>query len=153
MLHTQHLTLTLFSEGKSFGPVSRHKILFLNNVNTSIMFNPISEKLINVNFEGRYEHKEWYGDVVQSRYSDFKQLTYQEGKEDVFSLHSNSRLSLGNLIIKNNLLFSSRFFEGKPVHSFDSGVALGWNIWRFLISFNAGKVTSFTDFRGLPDDN
>jgi len=142
-----------FSEGKSFGPVSRLKITFLNNVNTTIRFNPISEKLINVDFEGRYEHKEWYGDVVQKRYSDSKRLTYQEGKEDAFSLHSNSRLSLGNLIIKNNLLFSSRFFEGKPVLSFDPGVSFGWNVWRFLISLNAGKITSFADFRGLPDDN
>lgn len=142
-----------FSEGKSFGPVSRLKISFLNNANTTIRFNPISEKLINVDFEGRYEHKEWYGDVVQRRYSDVKQLTYQEGKEDVFSLHSNSQLSLGNLTIKNNLLFSSRFFEGKPVLSFDPGVSVGWNKWRFLISFNAGKVTSFADFRELPDDN
>lgn len=50
-------------------------------------------------------------------------------------------------------LFSSRFFDGKPVLSFDPGVSFGWNIWRFLISFNAGKVTSFADFRELPDDN
>jgi TonB family protein len=81
-----------FSEGKRFGPVSRRKISFLNNVNTAIIFNPISKKLINVDFEGRYEHKQWYGDVVQSDSSGFERLACQEGEEDAFSLHSNLRL-------------------------------------------------------------
>ncbi len=142
-----------FSEGKRFGNVSRLKTSFLNNANTAIRFTPISNKLINVDFEGRFEHKEWRGDVFQSDYSGSNQLIYQDGKEDVFSLHSNTQLNLGNLSIKNNLLFSSRFFEGKPVLSFDPGVFLSWNMWRFLIGLNVGKVTSFADFRELPDDN
>lgn len=142
-----------FSQGKRYGPMSRLRISFLNNINTAIIFNPISEKKINIDFEGRFEHKKWSGEVIHNNFSDFIQLTYQDGKEDAFSLHSNSRLNFGNLFIKNNLLFSSRFFEGKPVLSFDPGVSVGLNVWRFLISFNAGKVTSFADFRELPDDN
>ncbi len=66
----------------------------------------ISEKLINVDFGGRYEHMEWYGNVVQNRYSDFRQLTFQDVKRGCIFLHSNSRLSLGNLIIKNIPLLS-----------------------------------------------
>ncbi|HEX3018900.1 MAG TPA: energy transducer TonB [Chitinispirillaceae bacterium] len=142
-----------FADGKRFGSASNHYISYLNNATAAIKFNFLDKKILKNDVEGRFEYKEWHGDVIEQIGQQINQMIYQDGKETVASIQSKNQLTLGAINIKNNLLLSSRFFNERAVISFDPGVSIDWTIKSLVISVNGGRVTSFPDFRGLPDEN
>lgn len=142
-----------FAEGKRIKSAVNLNTSHLKNANAVIKYNTFITRIINNDLEGRFEYKEWYGDIIEDDGQGVNQLLYQDGKETVASIQSTSQLKLGVCNIKNNLLFSSRFFNDSPVISFDPGISIDWTIKRLVIGVNGGRITSFPDFRGLPDNN
>lgn len=141
-----------FAEGKKVGFNSYLNTTYLRNASASLDYKCIQNKNMSVSIEGGISYKDWCGKTVErNNYSPNVELS-RYGEEIETYLHGMYDLNIKALTFRTNLLLFTKIFDKEPVFVFDPGFSLCWDIRRLTLGLNVGKITSFPDFRGLPDE-
>jgi hypothetical protein len=141
-----------FADGKRIGS---NAFLTLASISNGILTFTVDEIPIGsaaLDLEFRSEGRQWRGSVKQRDPNGDPFSLATTSEEALLSLHGGLTKKSGDLIFKANLLASSTIFETEPVFTLDPGILFAYQPDGWDIGLSAGKVTSFPDFRGVPDN-
>jgi hypothetical protein len=140
-----------FADGKRTGSNAFLTLATISNgiITFAVDEVPLGNTTLDLEFRG--EGRQWRGSVKQRdpNGDPFSLTTISE--EALLALHAGLTKKYGDLIFKTNLLASSSIFETEPVFTIDPGILLAYQPEGWDVGINVGKVTSYPDFRGVPD--
>ncbi len=142
-----------FADGKRIGSDAFLTLATISNGIITFTIDEIPLSIVDLDIEFRGEGRQWRGSVKQ-RDPDgdpFSLITTSE--EAHLSLHGGLTKKTGDLIFKANLLASSTFFETEPVFTIDPGILFAYQPENWDLGISVGKVTSYPDFRAIPDNS
>ncbi|HEX2959117.1 MAG TPA: hypothetical protein VHO70_19945, partial [Chitinispirillaceae bacterium] len=140
-----------FSDGKRIGSNAFLTLTTISNgiITFTIDEIPVGNATLDLEFRG--EGRQWRGSVKQRDLDGDPFSLTTNSEEALLSFHGGLTKKFGNLTFKTNLLASSSIFETKPVFTIDPGILLSYQPDNWDIGLSIGKVTSYPDFRGIPD--
>jgi hypothetical protein len=140
-----------FSDGKRVGRNAYLTVATISNGALTFNVDEIHFGDITLDMEIRGEGRRWRGDVKQRDIQGDPDSFTDISEEGLVSFHGGLTKNFGDLLLKANLLVSSTIFESEPVFAADPGIFLTYQPENWDVGFNIGKVTSYPDFRGIPD--
>jgi hypothetical protein len=140
-----------FADGKRTGKNAYLTTATISNSLFTFSIDEIPLGTMSFDLQLRGEGRQWRGEVQQrDAYGDLFSLN-GKSEEGLFSFHGGIKKKIGDLIVKLNILLSSTIFEEKPVFTADPGLHLLYQPTEWDAGLNIGKITSYPDFRGVPD--
>jgi hypothetical protein len=140
-----------FADGKRIGDNAFLTLATISNGVLTFTADEIPVGNATLDLEFRGEGRQWRGSVKQ-RDPDGDPFSLATTSEEAFlSLHGGLTKKYGDLIFKANLLASSTIFETDPIFTIDPGILFAYQPDGWDIGISAGKITSYPDFRGVPD--
>jgi TonB family protein len=140
-----------FADGKRTGRNAYLTIATISNGALTFNVDEIHIGDIALDMEIRGEGRQWRGDVRQRDIQGDPVSFTDKSEEGLISLHGGLTKNFGDLLLKANLLVSSTIFESEPVFAADPGILLIYQPENWDAGFSVGKITSYPDFRGIPD--
>lgn len=141
-----------FVEGKRIGFNAFGTLATISNGIITFTFDEIrlANAIIDIEFRG--EGRQWKGSVKQRDPDGDQFYLNTTSEEALLALHGGLTKKFGDFIFKTNLLASSTIFKTKPVFTIDPGFLLYYQPDEWDVGISVGKVTSYPDFRGVPDE-